>query len=85
VQVIEDPVGHFAQEFHALTSGQTALYDPAGNCLFSGGITDGRGHEGPSRGAQEIASLIAGHKSNISETPVFGCSLLGGCTTTNQK
>jgi len=38
-----------AGRFHAMTSGQTVLYDAGGRLLFSGGITGSRGHYGTMR------------------------------------
>jgi hypothetical protein len=69
-----DPDGVEAARFHAATSGQVILYDAGGRLVFSGGITDARGHAGDSAGRAAIASLIRGAAAAPS-TPVFGCAL----------
>jgi hypothetical protein len=76
VQVIEDDKGKLARAFGALTSGQTALYDRAGVRVFCGGITDGRGHDGPNAGATAVAAILNGREISAPPTPGFGCSLL---------
>ena len=64
-----------------MTSGQTALYDPAGNLLFQGGITETRGHAGDNTGCEAIESLVLHQNMTTTpstgpgETAVFGCSL----------
>jgi hypothetical protein len=65
-------------EFKALgaaTSGQVFLYDAAGNLVFSGGITNARGHEGSSNGRAAIEQYLRGGSLFASQTPVFGCAL----------
>jgi hypothetical protein len=76
VAVQEDLDGALAQKFGAETSGFTALYDPQGKLLFSGGITAGRGHIGDNAGESALAALLAGRGGAMTQTPVFGCSLL---------
>ena len=61
--------------FHAETSGQTVLYDPAGNLLFRGGITGARGHAGDNAGRTAIVSLLTSDEAEERDTPVFGCPL----------
>jgi hypothetical protein len=80
VEVIIDTDARLARRFGALTSGQTALYDPHGNVRFSGGITDGRGHEGDNPGSQAIKHLLLHPTDKVMETPVFGCALLNPVT-----
>ncbi len=75
VTVSLDENGRDMKIFGATTSGQVMLYDAAGTLRFSGGITDGRGHEGDNPGMLSILSLIRDGKSQVSTTPVFGCSL----------
>ena len=75
VTVVRDDEGFEANRFHALTSGQTMLYDAAGRLLFSGGITSTRGHEGDNAGRAAIVSLLTTTEKVQSETPVFGCPL----------
>jgi hypothetical protein len=74
VHVLVDD-GAEALRFHAVTSGQTALYDVAGRLLFSGGITASRGHSGDNAGRSAIVSLLNSGEAEQTETAVFGCSL----------
>jgi hypothetical protein len=60
--------------FGAITSGHTVLYDRDGDRLFVGGLTDARGHPGPSAGRAQITALVRGQQA-ASATPVFGCEL----------
>jgi len=76
-----DPGGAEARLFGAMTSGQTALYDPAGDLLFQGGITESRGHAGDNAGCDAIVDIVLHQNAaKISstrhgETAVFGCAL----------
>jgi hypothetical protein len=75
VNVVADDGGVEARRFHALTSGQTALYDDAGRLLFSGGITGSRGHSGDNAGRSAIVSLLTAGEAETAKTFVFGCPL----------
>jgi hypothetical protein len=75
VTTVRDDDGVEAARFRALTSGVTALYDPQGRLLFSGGITSARGHEGDSLGLRRIRSLLLNGKADRPDAPVFGCAL----------
>ena len=75
VKLSIDKDGKDSAAFGASTSGQVMVYDKAGILRFSGGITDGRGHEGDNAGLSAILSLVRDEKSPISNTPVYGCSL----------
>jgi hypothetical protein len=77
VRTYLDDRGLEAQRFHAETSGLTLLYDQAGILKFQGGITFARGHEGDNAGRTAIREFLQEGHSNLSRTPVFGCSLLG--------
>ena len=55
-----DDDGIQAGLFGAATSGHVLLYDRDGRLLFSGGITNTRGHAGASDGADAILSLLTG-------------------------
>jgi hypothetical protein len=78
-----DENGANAAAFGATTSGQVMLYDASGVLRFSGGITDGRGHEGDNAGQQAILELLKNGNANVASTPVYGCSL-GKCNLTPQ-
>ena len=56
-------------------SGQTMLYDPAGQPVFMGGLTNARGKEGYSAGTDSVILRVSGNPAAPAHTPVFGCSL----------
>ncbi len=72
-----DPDGRQARRFGARTSGQVLLYHCDGRLLFSGGITDTRGHAGASVGTEALWSLLTTGTAAQTETPVYGCPLAG--------
>lgn len=75
VTPLRDDGGVEAGLFHAATSSQTALYDTAGNLLFSGGITGARGHAGDNAGRAAVVSLLTAGEADRRDAPVFGCPL----------
>ena len=75
VTPVRDDGGVESDRFHAATSGQTALYDSAGNLLFSGGITGARGHAGDNAGRAAVVSLLNDGEAERRGAPVFGCPL----------
>lgn len=76
VTVQADEDGRMAEKFHAGTSGQVVLYGTDGRLLFSGGITEARGHSGDNDGRSALVELIEdGKAKHAVRTPVFGCSL----------
>lgn len=75
VAVVRDLGGAKAAAFGAHNSGQTLLYDSAGQLVFEGGITAFRGHEGPSIGGETLKQIVAGQPAPQRHTKVFGCSL----------
>jgi hypothetical protein len=75
VQVSVDEESQMARSFGAVTSGQTFLYGADGQLLFSGGLTDSRGHAGESVGGRAILALLSKPQAKAVTTPVFGCSL----------
>ena len=72
---IVDDQGKEATLFGALTSGQTYIFSPNHELVFSGGITSARGMEevGPER--KLVINAILGQTAHTQHTPVFGCSL----------
>ncbi|CAN5515115.1 RedB [soil metagenome] len=88
VEVVIDRGDLESQRFGAKVSGQTLLFDGQGKCLFSGGITSARGEVGANAGALALGQQVIGNHAeittantntinttNITATPVFGCSL----------
>lgn len=73
--LIADKAGKTAFLFGARTSGETYLFNSTGKLLFHGGITESRGHIGPSPGQRAVASILEGTKSSDFTTKPFGCSL----------
>jgi hypothetical protein len=76
LHVIRDPRGQEALRFDVEGSGHVVLYAPSGKLLFSGGITASRGHEGDNVGRSAVISFVLHGHASVSQTPVFGCSLL---------
>jgi hypothetical protein len=78
VQPRLDPGGRLARLFGAQTSGQVLIYNPQGRLLFSGGITDGRGHFGDNPGldaAMTAAANSTPSPSGVLISNVYGCPI----------
>ena len=75
VTVIADEGGREAARFGALTSGQTYLFDTAGQLLFRGGITPGRAHQGDNVGRERITALVEERDVSRALSAVYGCAL----------
>jgi hypothetical protein len=76
LRVIRDLGGREAHRFEVLGSGHVLLFASSGKLLFSGGITASRGHEGDNAGLTAVVGFILDGHASVSQTPVFGCSLL---------
>lgn len=78
-RVVFDVDGIEERRFRATVSGQVMMYDSAGNLLYAGGITAGRGHAGDSFGKAAVLSLLreppAKQPATAIRFPVFGCAL----------
>ena len=81
VTVIPDFNGTEAQRFGAETSGHTLLFAADGRLLFSGGITQARGHAGGNAGETAILALINNLPAERTSTRVFGCSFIAPTET----
>lgn len=75
--LIFDRGGALARRFGAVDSGTLLVFASGGSRLFAGGITASRGHEGESTGSEALLAIAAGDSPLQTESPVFGCSLLG--------
>ena len=75
VVALSDPDGAEARRFGAETSGHTLLFAADGRLVFSGGITQSRGHAGDNAGASAIVAGAHNRTPPRAETFVFGCSL----------
>jgi hypothetical protein len=78
VEVRSDHNGALAQSLNVETSGHVLLFDPSGKLLFSGGITESRGHVGDNAALSALIALI--HDSRAAgnlpvKANVFGCQL----------
>lgn len=71
-----DSGGMLAERFGARESGTVFVYAPDGTRRFAGGLTASRGHEGASAGNLAVAAIARGELPDVTETPVFGCSLV---------
>ena len=76
VTVLSDVDGVEANRFGAETSGHTFLFGSDGRLLFSGGITESRGHAGGNAGESAIVSLVNNRAVDRNSTFVFGCSVV---------
>jgi hypothetical protein len=74
-EVVLDADGVEAQCFRVRTSGHVVLYSADGGLLFSGGITDGRGHAGDNAGRRAVLALLRKEETGQRTAPVYGCSL----------
>jgi hypothetical protein len=75
VKVLSDVDGLEAQKLGAETSGHTFLFGSDGRLLFSGGITQSRGHAGGNAGESAILAIANNQRADQSSTFVFGCAI----------
>jgi hypothetical protein len=73
--VVWDETGELTRQFGVRTSGHVLLFDEAGTLLFSGGITDLRGHSSGNTGSAAVLALAQGEMLPLTTTKVFGCPL----------
>lgn len=83
VDVSWDDGGRLASQFGAQTSGHVLIYDDQGQLAFSGGITALRGHEGWNTGRAAAVAVGRGESPKVSQTPIFGCPLIGPCVSSS--
>ena len=79
VPVIADPAGRLGTLLGAHTSGHVVFTDAQGTVRFHGGITLARAHRGRSPAQDAILAQLAGHRAQLTEAPVYGCSLTALC------
>ena len=72
--IVTDVEGTAADKFGASTSGHVVVYDRAGQLVFSGGITGGRGHVGDNESRRDLIAALRGG-DQVLEHPIFGCGL----------
>lgn len=84
ISVRADSNGEESRRFGAATSGQVLLYSSDGKLLFSGGITESRGHSGDNAGESALDLILSGMANtgpNAARSPVYGCSLFDWAST----
>lgn len=72
---VVDREGLEAKRFGVQTSGHVLVYTPAGQLVFSGGISNGRGHEGDNPGRQALVAAVNGSETSQRDFAVFGCPI----------
>jgi hypothetical protein len=77
VDVRADAGGALAHSLGARVSGEALLYSTTGRLLFHGGITSARGHAGDNAGEEAVVALATGRAASCTNTPIFGCRLVG--------
>jgi hypothetical protein len=75
VTAVADDARAEVRLFGASLSGETFLYGANGNLVFHGGLTAGRGHEGPNAGQKAVVDFLRDGKTPLTKTFAFGCSL----------
>ncbi len=79
VTLVRDRDGLELKKFGFKTSGDTRLYRADGTLIFSGGITQSRGHVGPNPGRSAVIRAVRDPDTvpafPVQELPVFGCTL----------
>jgi len=72
-----DEDGIESARFGGRVSGHALLFDANGHCIFSGGLTQSRGHDGETAGRDLITRVLVDHEANVQplRSPVFGCAL----------
>ena len=74
-EIALDPTGAEARRFGAHTSGHIVVYSPSGQLLFSGGITPGRGHEGPTDALTAFTRALRDAEASTHPSLVYGCPI----------
>lgn len=74
IRFISDETGELAHRYSIATSGQCIVYDRDGKLTFSGGITAGKGHIGPSEALVAFCNALDG-TCNDQPYAVYGCPL----------
>jgi hypothetical protein len=77
IAVATDIDGSEAKRFGAATSGHLILYAADGRLLYSGGITESRGHVGDNAHLRQAMLALKTGKPQVASDPlpVYGCSL----------
>ena len=71
-----DRDGSAARYYGAHCSGQVLLYASRdGNLVFSGGVTESRGHEGASAGGDSVVRYLRTGSAPLAKSEVYGCVL----------
>lgn len=74
--VLFDRGGKTARECGVNVSGHLMVFSTNGDCLYSGGTTLSRGHEGDNAGANLALIALTNKDQNVLQcSPVYGCRL----------
>ncbi|EAQ79967.1 hypothetical protein [Blastopirellula marina] len=73
--VVIDAGGLESHKFGVVSSGHVMAFAPSGELLFSGGVTQSRGHAGNNTGRASLIRALTGVAFSTAEIPVFGCRL----------
>lgn len=74
-KLVWDIDGATALQFDATVSGQCFVFGPQESCLFAGGITVSRGHDGDNQGAAAFAACLTSTPNTTQVYPCYGCAL----------
>ncbi len=85
IQLLADRDGVEAQNFGAVTSGQTYIFDKSGLLKFSGGITEFRGHTGENFNLDLANAALRGEIPDSVFTPVYGCPIKDSPTVSSNE
>ncbi|MEZ6017901.1 MAG: hypothetical protein R3F49_22545 [Planctomycetota bacterium] len=81
IEAVIDRDGVLARALGAERSGTLALYDSAGALRFQGGLTEARGHAGPSRGL----TLLHAALNELEPAGIGADTASRSCTTTSAR
>ncbi|MEX2114722.1 MAG: hypothetical protein WD845_16135 [Pirellulales bacterium] len=73
-ELVGDQAGLESQRFGSHTSGTLLVFNADGQRVYSGGLTQGRGHVGPNK-ALDAAAAAVRDRPTADAMPVFGCPL----------
>jgi len=75
--VVLDRSGEEARRFGAVTSGHVIAYSASRRLLFAGGVTPGRGHQGPTDALSALRDALERGVPAPGSSTVFGCPIFG--------
>ncbi|UUO05231.1 hypothetical protein M4951_17835 [Blastopirellula sp. J2-11] len=73
--VVFDIGGVESNKFGVASSGHVMAFASSGDLLFTGGVTESRGHAGNNVGRASLVNALTGAAFPTAKPPVFGCRL----------